>query len=77
MLDPQAALDELSCTYPLTQREREVCALLYKGNNYKKIAEVLVISPQTVLSHTRNIYAKLNVHSKQELIDLVNCRIGE
>ncbi len=77
LLDPQAALDELSCTYLLTQREREVCALLYKGNNYKKIAEVLVISPQTVLSHTRNIYAKLNVHSKQELIDLVNCRIGE
>ena len=36
-----------------------------------RIAEELVISENTVRTHVRHIYAKLDVHSHQELIDLV------
>ncbi|MDB1797467.1 MULTISPECIES: helix-turn-helix transcriptional regulator [Eggerthellaceae] len=58
--------------YHLTDRESEILMLLYRGNTYKKIGELMFISPNTVLSHTKSIYRKMEVHSKQELIDLVN-----
>lgn len=36
-----------------------------------RIAEELIISENTVRMHSKRIYAKLNVHKKQELMDLV------
>ena len=54
----------------LTPRERDVLELLAVGRSGTYIAETLCISPDTVKGHTRRIYAKLDVHSKQELLDL-------
>ncbi|MZG29153.1 helix-turn-helix transcriptional regulator, partial [Adlercreutzia equolifaciens] len=43
----------------------------------KAIAEKLFVAPGTVQSHTKRIYAKLGVHAKQELIELVNREEGD
>jgi two-component system, NarL family, response regulator LiaR len=50
----------------LTQREKEVLALLAEGADNEAIAKALVISPQTARTHIQNILGKLNVHSRLE-----------
>ncbi|GEM_PF-6754917 len=57
---------------PLTPREREIAELILSGNNVPAIAKELVISENTVRGHMKNIYQKLGVHSRQQLIDLVS-----
>lgn len=42
-----------------------------QGNTLARVQEELVISEGTAITHRRNIYRKLDVHSKQELIDFV------
>lgn len=64
-------LDALALVDPLSQREQEVTDLLLRGNTVPAIARKLFISENTVRGHTKNIYRKLSVHSKQELIDLL------
>ena len=55
----------------LSPREREVFALLARGRNRAYIREELVIGDETVKSHIKNVYRKCELHSQQELIDLV------
>lgn len=57
--------------YLLSRREAEVLFLLAKGRNAAFIQEKLFISEGTARTHMRHIYAKLNVHSQKELMDLV------
>ena len=54
----------------MTQRETDVM-LLAQGKTRRAICEELTVSPDTVKTHVRAIYRKLNVHSQQELIDLI------
>lgn len=51
--------------------QREMLALLARGNNAQHIQGELSISHNTVKYHARNVYRKLDVHSQQELIDLL------
>jgi DNA-binding NarL/FixJ family response regulator len=51
----------------LTEREKEILNLLIRGNSYKEIASGIFISVETLNSHIKNIYRKLNVHSRSEL----------
>lgn len=51
----------------LTVREKEILELLMLGNSYKEIAATIFISVETLNSHIKNIYRKLNVHSRSEL----------
>jgi LuxR family maltose regulon positive regulatory protein len=53
---------------PLSAREMEVLKLLAQGGTDKKIAETLVIARETVHKHLKNIYGKLDVHSRTEAI---------
>lgn len=53
----------------LTKRETEVVVLLLEGRNLRHIQSALFISEGTARTHVKRIYAKLGVHSKQELID--------
>ncbi len=52
----------------LSPREKEVLSELCNGKSYKKVAESLFISQDTVRSHIRNIYKKLEVNSKAEAV---------
>lgn len=54
---------------PLTSRETEVLELLAKGKSYTGIAEELFVDKETIRTHIKNIYAKLEVHSKAEAIE--------
>jgi ATP/maltotriose-dependent transcriptional regulator MalT len=53
---------------PLTEREREVLALLARRWAYKEIAAKLVLSSHTVHSHAKRIYEKLGVRGRREAI---------
>ncbi len=53
---------------PLSVREMDVLKLLALGYADKKIAESLVIARETVHKHLKNIYGKLDVHSRTEAI---------
>jgi DNA-binding NarL/FixJ family response regulator len=55
----------------LTEREREVLALVVEGKSNKEIARSLTISPKTVSVHRSNIMAKLGVHNSVELVRYV------
>ena len=52
----------------LSPREKEVLLELCNGKSYKKVAETLFISQDTVRTHIRNIYRKLEVNSKAEAV---------
>ncbi len=56
----------------LTRRELEIVDLISCGHSNGEIAKILIISEHTVKDHTKNIYRKLNVHSRFELTALVN-----
>ncbi len=53
---------------PLTPRETEILEQIATGKSRKRIAEELFIDLETVKSHIKNIYSKLNVHSKADAI---------
>ena len=55
----------------LSQREKEILDLLTKGLRYKEIADKLFLSTETVRTHIRNIYEKLQVNSRTDAINKV------
>lgn len=57
-----------SVTSPLSKRETEVLQLVAYGKTYKEIAETLFVHPETIKSHLKSIYTKLNVHNKASAI---------
>ncbi|MGD9569757.1 MAG: LuxR C-terminal-related transcriptional regulator [Sedimentibacter sp.] len=63
--------DESLLISQLTERENQIASLLLKGRTYKMIAEELYLSENTVKTHIKNIYSKLNIQSKAELIKLI------
>lgn len=52
----------------LTERETEVLTMLSKGSSYKTIAIALDISINTIKYHIKNMYDKLQVHTKEDAI---------
>ena len=61
----------------LTAREREIGLLLAYGRTQPWIAERLSISENTVGTHVRHIYQKLDIHTRQELFDLLGVEARE
>lgn len=55
----------------LSAREKEIVALMMKGNTNREIAEKLFISESTVETHRKNIYRKTDAHSLPKLIQIV------
>lgn len=67
----EGRIASLAAAHHLTPRETEVFALLAQGRSVPYIRDALVISKETAATHAKRIYAKLGVHSRQDLIDLV------
>lgn len=53
---------------PLTKRETEILEQVANGKSRSKIAKEMFIDLETVKSHIKNIYVKLNVHSREDAI---------
>lgn len=68
---PNEACDKTIARFGLTPREGDVLHLLARGRTSPVIQEKLFLSHNTVKTHVRHIYTKLNIHSQQELIDIV------
>lgn len=64
-------MNALSSEYGLSPRENEVLYLLAKGRNAEFIQDELVVSRHTAKAHIYHIYQKTGVHSRQELIDML------
>jgi len=72
-LDPQVARYvvrsmQISLVSPLSSRETTVLKLLTQGKTYTHISSDLLISSETVKTHIKNIYRKLNVNSKAQAV---------
>ena len=67
----ERAVCDLAQECGLTPREREVFAMLARGRNREYIQEQLVVSRNTVKAHVKHVYAKLGIHTHQELLDMV------
>ena len=74
-VDPERAFEErcawLAAEYGLSGRELDVLKLLARGRSLPYIEESLHISNSTARTHTRSIYRKLDIHSRQALLNLV------
>lgn len=75
--DPEAisrwtiACDALASAHHLSPREAEVMVLIAKGRSAPRIADELGVSTGTVQTHSKNLYRKLGIHSRQSLLILI------
>lgn len=67
----ERACGRIAERYALSPRETEILAFLAHGRGAPYIGDKLCISPETVRTHTKRIYDKCGVHTKEELLDLV------
>ena len=65
----------IATEFGLSPREHEVFAMLAQGHTSAFIAETAGINPGTTKAHIAHIYQKLDVHSKDEMLELVEDRI--
>jgi len=70
-LDISHKEDDIKKKYALSDREYEVVELLAKGMTYQIICETLHISVNTVKSHTKRIYRKMDITNRLQLINLL------
>ena len=69
--EPASAADpceRIAVTYKLTAREQEILGYLAEGHSGSYISDVLFISPNTARTHIHNIYRKLGVSSREDVL---------
>jgi DNA-binding NarL/FixJ family response regulator len=67
---PHSTTDAKQYSNPLSERETEILNQLVNGHDYKKIANSLFISPNTVRNHIAKIYEKLQVNSRIDAVKI-------
>ena len=60
--------DTVAAIYQLSKRERQVLLELARGKTIATIAGDLIVSENTVKAHTKSIYRKLGIHTREELL---------
>ncbi|MDO4442730.1 MAG: helix-turn-helix transcriptional regulator [Slackia sp.] len=63
--------EKLASEFSLSPRETEIVAYLGRGHTCSYIAKTLVISESTVYTHARNIYRKIGIGSKEDLVQIL------
>ena len=69
--------DTLANLYHLTSRELEIISEIYNGHSIYEIADILFISENTVKKHSHNIFKKMNVKNRTQLIKIVHDHLLE
>lgn len=64
-------VEEIASEYGLTKRESEMSLYLARGYTLPQTADMLCVSLDTIRSHTKNLYRKLDIHKKQQLIEII------
>lgn len=67
-----ASLELLRETYGLTEREFQIIGEFSTGRSARYIADYYMLSEHTIKSHLRRAYAKMEIHSRQELLNLLD-----
>lgn len=67
----QIGLERICKQYNISKREREIIGLILQGKSNKEIEEDLFISVHTVKNHVHNLYRKLNVKSRGQLVHFI------
>ena len=65
------ACEQMAAHYRLTPREKEILHILAAGRSQTYVQQTLVIAQGTATTHINHIYQKLAIHSRDELLDLV------
>ena len=55
----------------LTPSERRIAELAANGQSNREIAQALFVTPKTVEYHLRHVYQKLDIHSREELAEVL------
>ncbi len=71
---PRSVEVDRSSEFALTDREREVLALIVEGHSNRQIADLLVIEVSTVKTHVSNVLAKLGARSRGQAISIAHAR---
>ena len=69
--DTESACMRIARKRGLTSRQSELLSYLALGRDVSYVAQALYLSPNTIRSYRKDLYAALGIHGKQELIDLV------
>jgi DNA-binding CsgD family transcriptional regulator len=69
------AVSQVANKYGLTPREQDILSLIAKGYNARRIETEALISQNTAKSHLYHIYTKLDVHSQQEIIEMIDVAV--
>ena len=70
------AVSRLALTGMLSERETEAFRYLAMGYGTDRVASEMGVSVNTVRVHTHNVYVKLDVHSRRELMELVDREVA-
>lgn len=70
------AIEKMTEAYGLSARESEVLRCLAMGYGSERMAETLGIKVNTARAHTHNVYVKLEVHSREDLMLLVDDEVA-
>ncbi len=71
------ALERTRIEYALSDREFDIMRLLYKGHSKKGIADTLCLSENTIRWHSQHLYKKLDIHSREDLLSVVDSRLDD
>ena len=71
----ELACISIAAQYALSKREREILIPLAKGYTLKTVSEQFIVSYNTIKVQVRSIYQKMGIHSKNELLALIDSQI--